>query len=289
MSTTTMASVYRLPMFRRLEPAMDRGLRVAGIVGVVVLAAVYLAPQRAPEMLTVDQVPERLAKLILEPPKPVAQVKLPDPPRVVLETPPAPKVVAKPEPVAPRRETTPKLAEDRGQVGRERAQQEVAKLQEVTSSLDKVLADVTASLASTDDGSTQPRAEPRRRTRSGRSSVESGSAPAMPQVTAAGAGAAISGARIEIASLAEAGLPAPEATRADGSRAGSGEIRSDASLLAVVRKYAPGIQFCYENELKKSPGLGGKLVVAITVAASGRVEGATIAQDTTKTPGPNGR
>ena len=29
--------------------------------------------------------------------------------------------------------------------------------------------------------------------------------------------------------------------------------------------------FCYDNELKKAPGLGGKLVVSITVAASGRV------------------
>ncbi len=61
---------------------------------------------------------------------------------------------------------------------------------------------------------------------------------------------------------------------------GAGGYRSNESLLNVVRRYAPGIQFCYDNELKKNPGLRGKLVVAITVLASGEVSDAVIVENT---------
>jgi TonB family protein len=50
--------------------------------------------------------------------------------------------------------------------------------------------------------------------------------------------------------------------------------------MAVVRRYAPGIQFCYDNELKRSPGIRGKMVVAITVAASGQVTDARVVSNT---------
>jgi TonB family protein len=58
-----------------------------------------------------------------------------------------------------------------------------------------------------------------------------------------------------------------------------GEYRSSASLLAVVRRYAAGIQFCYDNQLKKQPGLRGKLVVSLTVLANGSVSEAIVVQD----------
>lgn len=277
----TLPNPYRLPLFRAPDRDLRRGFRVAGVVGAVVLAAAYLAPKRIVEMTSVDEVPDRFAKLILEEPAKEAapRVELPEPPEVVLET---PKDVPKPKP-APRRQTKPKVAQDRGKVGRERAAQEVAQLQEVSRSLDKVLADVSASLASTDDGKKERREPRRRRTRSGRAAAQVASAtPTVRDLGAAGSASAIAGARISIESLAEAGLPAPAARRGDGSRARAGEVRSDADLLAVVRKYAPGIQFCYDNELKKQPGLGGKLIVSITVAASGRVAGATIVKDTVR-------
>jgi TonB family protein len=66
-----------------------------------------------------------------------------------------------------------------------------------------------------------------------------------------------------------------------GSGAGPGVYRSNASLLAVIQRYAAGIQFCYGNELKRDPTLRGKLVVAITVAASGEVTEASVVQNTT--------
>lgn len=57
--------------------------------------------------------------------------------------------------------------------------------------------------------------------------------------------------------------------------------RSNASLLAVIQRYAAGIQYCYGNELKRDPSMRGKLVVALTVAASGEVTEATVVQNTT--------
>ena len=65
---------------------------------------------------------------------------------------------------------------------------------------------------------------------------------------------------------------------------GSGVYRSNASLLAVIQKYSAGIQFCYSSELKHEPALRGKLVVAITVAASGEVTNATVIQNSTGSP-----
>jgi hypothetical protein len=79
--------------------------------------------------------------------------------------------------------------------------------------------------------------------------VAASAASGVSALPTAGSSAAIGGARIDVESLADAGLPAPEAVRGDGPAARHGEIRSDADLMAIVRKYAPGIQFCYDNEL----------------------------------------
>ena len=67
--------------------------------------------------------------------------------------------------------------------------------------------------------------------------------------------------------------------------AAPGVHRSNASLLAVIQRYAPGIQYCYGNELKRDPSLKGKLVLALTVAASGEITDATVVQNTTGSQG----
>jgi TonB family protein len=274
---------YRLPLFGAPEREMRRALQVAAVVGAAVLLAVYLAPVRAPEITDVDKVPERFARLILqEPPAPPAPlpapaVRMPAPPEVAVKTPAPVAAVVPPRP-APRREAVPKVAPDHGTTGRERAKEQVAQLEKVKESVDQVLADVTTSLASTDDGVREHRPS-RRRARSGRSAAEVTGVDQVRTSTGATA-AAIPGTRIELGSAAEAGLPGARATRADGSAAAAGEIRTDADLMAVVRRYAPALQFCYDNELKKSPSLGGKLVVGITVAASGRVTDAAVVRDT---------
>ena len=64
-----------------------------------------------------------------------------------------------------------------------------------------------------------------------------------------------------------------------GSGLAAGGV-SIASLLAVVRRYAAGIQFCYENELKRQPGLRGKVVFNLTVDAAGRVTDVGVVEDT---------
>jgi TonB family protein len=69
-----------------------------------------------------------------------------------------------------------------------------------------------------------------------------------------------------------------------GSVAGPGVHRSNASLLAVIQRYAPGIQFCYGNELKLNPSLRGKLVMALVVAASGEVTEARVVLNNTGSP-----
>jgi len=66
---------------------------------------------------------------------------------------------------------------------------------------------------------------------------------------------------------------------AGNNTGGGGELRSSESLLTVVRRYAPGIQFCYENELKKSPGLGGKMVVSLTVEPDGTVSSVILVEN----------
>jgi len=70
-----------------------------------------------------------------------------------------------------------------------------------------------------------------------------------------------------------------------GGPAGPGVYRSNASLLAVIQKYAAGIQYCYGNQLKHDPTLRGKLVVALTVSASGEVLQASIVQNSVGSPG----
>ena len=70
-----------------------------------------------------------------------------------------------------------------------------------------------------------------------------------------------------------------------GSSGGGGEFRSNSSLLSVVRRYAAGIQFCYDNQLKKQPGLRGKLVVSLTVLANGSVSEAIVVQDDLRSGG----
>jgi TonB family protein len=72
----------------------------------------------------------------------------------------------------------------------------------------------------------------------------------------------------------------PGGRRRGGVGAAGGSGRTDASLLAVVERYAAGIRFCYDNEVKKDTTLRGKLVVAITVAASGEVTDARVVEDT---------
>jgi TonB family protein len=47
--------------------------------------------------------------------------------------------------------------------------------------------------------------------------------------------------------------------------------RDSKSLMATVQRYVAGIKFCYDNALKKSPGLTGKITLQMDIAAAGGV------------------
>src|SRR5256714_15547875 len=52
-------------------------------------------------------------------------------------------------------------------------------------------------------------------------------------------------------------------------------LRPDTEVQLVALRHAAEIQRCYETEgLRVNPGLGGMIEVEVTVAPSGRVEGA---------------
>ncbi len=286
---------YRTSLLGAPDPLMQRAIKVAVATGALVLAAVWLAPDRETAIETVEQMPERLAKLVLETPKapapPAASAAAAD---VAMETAPEAAPIPKAEvPVPPKRAARrtapqPTLAKDQGEAGRERARQEVTQqLATVTSSLENVVSELSTALASTDDGGERkPRSTRRRRARSGRDAAAlAGVGAGMPNLMTDASASALSrsgpatGIAIdEIGELAWSG----ESGQPGSPGAGGGEARSDQSLLGVVRRYAPGIRYCYDNELKKDPGLGGKLVFGITVAASGRVTDVAIVTDSVR-------
>jgi TonB family protein len=281
---------------------MDRTLRNcftgAAILGLAALIAILVAPAPPSQTEILEQVPERLARLILEKPKPAAP-PLKTPEVGVVETPKVePKPIPKPVPQTPPRARTsqPKVPENKGVEGRQRAQTEVAQnLAQVTGSLDKVLGDLAKSLPASETSKTDDKTNSgrRRRTvRSGRTSGQLSSVADIPgTATPDVSTSAIDRQGISIAAISdlavegggEGGIPGGTGATG-GSQATGSEYRSNESLLGVVRRYAPGIQFCYDNELKKNPGLRGKLVVSITVLASGEVSAVSIVDDSLHSP-----
>jgi TonB family protein len=293
---------YRQSAFE-LDPLLKRCLSIAGAAGLVFLIAVFLAPRRPVVITSVDQVPERFAKLILEEkPKPPPVAVKAQPKEVAQaeakpEEAPEPKEEkAPPKPERPRaRSQAPQVAQSTGQVGRARAETEVTKqLEDVTSSLSSVIADLSTTLSAGGGAADVPASRKPRKgaVRSGRSGAEVGAVNADPAAGGAvSAGSSqVSGTLLDIGAITRTGSSGGSADggsggRAGGRRGGTGsvagsELRTDASLLAVVRKYSAGIRFCYDTELKKDPSLRGKLIVAITVAASGAVTETRVVQDT---------
>jgi protein TonB len=191
-------------------------------------------------------------------------------------------------PIVPRPER--KLAPDAGKVGRERAREATAVLNDATKQLDKALGDLNASLSTpaTAAGSRPSRVRARP-LRSGRGSGDLGKVDAGLQAGSSAdlGGSKVEGQQVSIGTLAAAapsesdGNGGAGAASPDGASA-PGVYRSNASILAVIQRYAAGIQYCYSNELKHDPSLRGKLVVAITVSASGAVQNVTVVQNTVR-------
>ncbi|MEZ4650289.1 MAG: AgmX/PglI C-terminal domain-containing protein, partial [Candidatus Eisenbacteria bacterium] len=314
----TLNAQYRRSIFAVPDPRFRRALAISGGIGLAVLAVALIAPIRVAPPPRVEEVPERLAKLILEKRKPVppvlgpaTPVELPElaaipEPKVEppIEAPPEPKAEPKVEPkpvvktepktTAPPRKARDdsKLAEDRGTAGRAKAKTEVAQAlatttKSVETTLNSLQSDLASISASTGESKAPERRGGRGRPTRGRSSGDVAGAVAAREDVGAGAGGAgggtvVTGDLIDIESVGGAGsgdLASADPSGAAGGGTVAGSYRSNASLLAVVRKYAAGIQFCYDNQLKREPGLEGKMVIVLTVLPSGRVSEASIAED----------
>lgn len=287
-ANSSLIQQYQQPLWGRMDPALRNCFRVSAAFGVAVLIAIFVAPALPPRLKTVDDIPERIARLILEKPKPSAPAGRIREQISRVETPPQ---VEKPKPPPTRRRTTkPRVTENKGTQGRQKAQQEVTQnLAQVTGSLDKVMENLSKSLPTTEDaGDSKPKSRRRRGVRSGRSSHQLSSVGDVPAAGPANiSGSAIESEGISIAAITDLSVdggangagPASSGTSGAGP-AGQNEFRSNESLLGVVRRYAPGIQYCYDNELRKHPGLRGKLVISLTVLANGRVSEAFIVENT---------
>jgi len=369
--TSTVMQQYQQPLWGRMEPALRNCFIGAGILGLVILIIVLVVPIPVLKPVTVTEVPERIARLILQ--KPETRIAKGKPggggggggvtessrPGSQKPEPAAPPEVTTPKqspmprtPGAPpaRRVDLPREAANRGVEGRTRATREVTQnLANVTGSLDKVLNNIStqipaakkssssaasnlkalnvAGLPSTDGGMPS---RSRRGVHAGRSSTQIAAVSGVTGLSSADmSGSAIGGEGVSIGMITDvaggagggAGLGGTGNGTGGGSGGGQGggygtgygngvgtgagggvgdgvgsgrggagaqasgsAYRSNESLLAVVRRYAAGIQFCYDNELRKKPGLRGKLVVSMVVLANGSVSEATIVEDTLNSP-----
>jgi TonB family protein len=297
--------LYRQPLFGfGDDPLFRRCLTGAGIAGALFLIAVLIAPMRQQTITHVEQLPERFARLIIEKPKAKPAPPAPEVRKATMEQVKAPEAAKPAEPPAPAPAEPPRArrieaARERpvttGVEGRKRAQEATASVQKATRSIDQSLAGLSSSLTS---GAAEPARPGRRRARSvgsGRGGEQIGEVNATVQAGGADlGGSAVQGSLVAIGSLSAGGTGGGDGTggtgtSADAAGGGSapGVYRSTASLLAVVQKYAAGIQYCYGNELKHDPALAGKVVISLTVSASGRVTNASIVHDTVRSGGLN--
>lgn len=291
---------YRQPLVGSLEPRFRRALAIATSLGFVFLLTVWLAPEPAPVENSVEALPERLARLILDDPappappaptttKPKAEIEAPEV-KPKAET-PTPKPVEQPAPrtqrKAPRTADETKIAADRGTAGRAKAQAEVTEqLAAVTSGVDETLESLASVLPATTSGSDEtPRARRRGgRVREGRGAAATGTASARTTERGSAVGGEALAARpVDLGSYGDFDLGGVSGS-AEGPSTGStldrNGDRTANDLMNVVRRYAPGIRFCYDTALEADRSLRGKMSFRITVAADGTVAGVEVVEDT---------
>ena len=284
-SSRSMSGLLRVAERRAIQLAnrtrMSRSSAIAAAFYVLVFVALLLLfPHHDTEVVRVD-LPEKTRTIVLQEPVPLApsapqQVALE---RIQMQPNQMPEgLVSEPEAIPDRR--MPRLDADAGKAGRKRAEEATRALAAATRSLDHALGGLSASLKS----STSATPEGQRMAgavRGGRGEGDLRGGPALASSGVTAAGGAVQGSRVVIEA------PGPVAADAGGDAGGEsvslgeapGVYRSNASLLGVIQRYAAGIQFCYESELKRRAHLGGKLVVSITVAAAGDVIEARVVSD----------
>ena len=289
--------VYELPWTanvgedRRFKRIL--GSALGALVVLALLVAVLPVPQRDPA--SVEEVPKRLARLVLErqtpppppppPPRVVEELPPPPPEPVVEERPvpppePEPVVEQRPPPPEPVRaaepEPTPAPPVDTVQAARERARtagllpfaEQLAALRDndTASRLDRAaVADVGAG---TGAAPVVERSLITSRVGSGSGGIDT----ARLSRDTGGSGLA---ARETTQVASPVGAVAAESGGADGAAAGgsaSGKAtRSREEIERVFDRNKSAIYNLYNRALRENPGLQGKLVLSITIAPDGRV------------------
>ena len=279
----------RRGFLRSIQRRLSMSMVIASALMCLLFAIVFLlSPLWKREEVAVVELPERAVKLMAqltpEIPPPAPEVTPPiHLPLKVNEMADQELAATPPEPPPARVRRAIQATEidnDASRAGRARAQQATARVASATASIDRTLGDIAGLLKQT--GDVQPARSARERgVRGGRSEDQLGSVDAgLPN----GGGTADLHGSVEAPLLAIGSLSASRATASssgnDAVAPGSapGVYRTNASLLAVIQRYAAGIQYCYSAELKRDPSLAGKIVVALVVAPSGEVTRAEIVQ-----------
>jgi TonB family protein len=281
------ATMERREIYESNRRRLSNAATIASAIAVLAyLIAFVVMPLMTPKVTTIELPPkvyklERIAMLM--PPPRVAPEEAAMQQLNALPTPDAQLPKGNITEPAMRRTIEPPIAPDAGKVGEQRAEQATARLASATSRIDRALMGLTTSLEKGRNGLPEGRARRELHVDGGRSEGDLGSYSGS---ASSGGSTDLNGSRVGTTGVAIGTIAAPaggtaDAAPSDGTdgNAPPGLYRSNASLLAVIQRYAAGIQYCYENELRRSPKLAGKLVVMITVAASGEVTDVRVVSD----------
>jgi outer membrane biosynthesis protein TonB len=299
---------------RRLKTAFG----VSAVVHALIFGWIAFGPKPVKDDITITEVAWLDAK-DLEPPKPAPKpeppkpVAKPTPPAPK----PAPVQVAKPAPEKPK--ATPKAASapkppdavpkgkqtvhepagasgvaargaapsGGGEKGRAEGARVAANVRQTTANVDRLLAGITGDIAvgtpSGDKGAGGGKpSNARYQVAGGRGAGNLPSVEGDLRGTGlgeVGAGSGAGGGKGPGRGVARAGVDIVDdgvESAGDGATASGRDSRS---LMAVVQRYVAGIKFCYDNALKKSPNLTGKITLQMDIAASGSVGGLTPLDD----------
>lgn len=252
-------------------------LRRCTIGAVVTALLLSFLPVAQRDQSEIQEIPPRLARLVLErdlppppPPPPVIEEPEPEPipeePEVVAEAPPAPEPVVEPEP-APEPEPPPV---DETQVARERAS--VAGLLPFAAELQSLRDnDATSSLDQAEIGAVgaEEIAAPER------SLITSSAGSRSGGINTAGLSRNTGGAGLQARNTTQVDSPVDGFAAAGGAVQRSGESnrgsRSREEIERVFDRNKGAIYALYNRALRQNPALEGKVVLRLTIAPSGSV------------------
>ena len=288
---SSVPSIYRSPWWGEIDAKFQKTLSASSLAGLLLLVLAFVVPQAQQEMRTLEDVPERFARLMVESkPAPSVNVQTPvaaDPAPAVedqVEQKPLQAEIEEPhrEPAAVQRrgQTEPKDVAG-GSAGRDMAEEQIgSQLIAAAASLEKTLTSVQTSLKSTSTTKSSPRVRRKAADKPGTKGSEDLGKADIKAAGEAGSTWGSSVGTIEVISTSSGAQSIGGGRRKStgAGSAGAGGL-TDAQLLAVVRKNAAGIEYCFDRALKHDTRAQGKMVVAITVAPGGSVSKAVMVSD----------